>query len=120
MLNQNSAKFVNKLSRFGLLIFIFLSLFVIWGYLQTEILTMSTNIDGDKICQTQDLKYFKITSFDGGTNQAQILCIRIDETQSTFHKINLIKSNFGQTQNWEIIYTQKIYIDGGLFWPLYL
>ena len=120
MQDHKIAKLINQISQFGLLMLILLGFFTGWSYFQTEVLTISTNIDGGKICQTQDLKYFKITNYDGAIGQAQILCIRFDENQSTFHKLNLIKTNYNQNQNWEIIFTQKIYIDGGLFWPLYL
>ncbi len=120
MPDHETSKLLNKISQFGLMAMILLGLFVGWGYLQTEVLTISTNIDGNKICQIQDLKYFKIISYDGGVGQAQILCIRHDENQSTFHKLNLIKTNYSQNQDWEIIFTQKIYADGGLIWPLYL
>ena len=110
----------HKLTQFGLLIFIVLSVFVVWSYIQTEVLSYTSNIDGNKICQTENLKYFKVTSFDGKTGQAQLLCIRSDQNQSTFHKLNLITSNYGREQDWEIIFTQKIYTDSNLFWPIYL
>jgi hypothetical protein len=110
----------HKFSQFGLLCLMILILAGGWSYIQTEVLSFGTNIDGVKICQTENLKYFKITSFDGKSGQAQILCIRNDLAQSSFHKLNLVKTNFNRDQNWEIIFTQKIYTDGNLFWPIYL
>lgn len=111
---------LGRFSKFGILIAIFASVFVCWTYFQAEILTYTSNIDGQTLCGNDEFRYFKIVNFDGIVGKAEMICIREKADESTFLKINLVKTDFGRKQNWEIIYTQKMYNEGGLNWPIYI
>ena len=91
-----------------------------WTYIQAEILTYTSGIDGQEICKPDNLKYFKVLNFDGIVGKAELICVRENLSQSTFLKINIIKTDYGRKQNWEVNYTQNIYQDGSFFWPFYI
>jgi hypothetical protein len=111
---------LNTLSRLGLLAIVLGLGFGGWVYIQAEILTYTSDINGSDICKSNNLKYFKILSFDKIVGKSEILCIRENLSQSTYLKLNLIKTDYGRKQSWEIIYTQNIYENNSIFWPIYV
>ena len=118
---RSESKFkLEKLSKFGILITAFATLFACWSYFQAEILTYTSNIDGQALCGSDGFRYFKIVNYDGIVGKAEVICVREKVDASSFLKINLVKTDYGRKQNWEIIYTQKMYQDGGLTWPIYI
>jgi hypothetical protein len=86
-------------------------------------LSTSTGIDANEICKNSnmtDIKYFKILSYNKLVGTAEMICVREKQNETTYHKLNLVKSDFDRKENWKIIYTQKVYEDGGFFWPVYI
>ncbi len=120
MTKSKSKSFLENISKFGIIAIFVIAIFGCWSYFQAEILTYTSNIDGTAICGDAGLSYFKITNYDGIVGRAEMICVRKNTDESTFLKINLVKTDYGRKQNWEIIYTEKIYNDSGLIWPIYL
>ena len=118
---ENESKFkLRSFSKLGILIAMFAFIFTCWTYFQTETLTYTSNIDGQALCGDAGFRYYKIVNYDGIVGKAELICVREKTDESTFLKVNLVKTDYGRKQNWEIIYTQKMYQDGGLNWPIYI
>jgi hypothetical protein len=90
-----------------------------WSYVQAETMTLFSGLDGASICKkTETLRYFKTLSFDGRAGRAEIICVRSIPRESTFHRLSHKKDPYNDF--WEIIYSQNLYPEKSLNWPVYL
>lgn len=94
---------------------------LLWGYVQVEVYTASTPINGPALCNLQSpVKYSKFLSYENRAGRAELICIRTDTNTSTYHKLNYKPQDYSNGGSWVIVYSQLLYTDNALTWPIYL
>ena len=110
---------LDNLFKIALATLVVVVLWASWSYIQTEAITSTTNLNGSEICgKPETLRYFKFLSFDERAGRAEIICLRQNNQDSSYHKINHKKDIYNDV--WEITYSKKLNQDYSFSWPVYL